>query len=192
MSKFGRTVKVVVAGQAAIFLNIMPLVGVVLGVTLLGEDFAFREAFGAVEGTLLCLIGTTAGSMIIYFFVRRFGVRAVEIFFSREKIESLHFLRSEHKRNTLMFLLMLIPGTPKDLLCYFAPLTGMGPWTWLWITTVARIPSIVTSTIGGSALGVQNYVFAAIALGVTLLISGAGLLIYRRICRALEKRSGED
>lgn len=33
---------------AAIFLNIMPLVGVVLGVTLLGEDFAFREAFGAV------------------------------------------------------------------------------------------------------------------------------------------------
>ena len=36
------------AGQAAIFLNIMPLVGVVLGVTLLGEDFAFREAFGAV------------------------------------------------------------------------------------------------------------------------------------------------
>ena len=47
-SKFGRTVKVVGAGQAAIFLNIMPLVGVVLGVTLLGEDFAFREAFGAV------------------------------------------------------------------------------------------------------------------------------------------------
>lgn len=41
-------VKVVGAGQAAIFLNIMPLVGVVLGVTLLGEDFAFREAFGAV------------------------------------------------------------------------------------------------------------------------------------------------
>lgn len=91
-----------------------------------------------------------------------------------------------------MFLLMLIPGTPKDLLSYFAPLTGTGPWTWLWITTVARIPSIVTSTIGGSALGVQNYVFAAIALGVTLLISGAGLLIYRRICRAHEKRSGED
>lgn len=155
-------------------------------------EFGAGYAFGAVEGTLLCLIGTTAGSMIIYFFVRRFGVRAVEIFFSREKIESLHFLRSEHKRNTLMFLLMLIPGTPKDLLSYFAPLTGTAPWTWLWITTVARIPSIVTSTIGGSALGVQNYVFAAIALGVTLLISGAGLLIYRRICRAHEKRSGED
>ena len=139
-------------------------------------------AFGAVEGTLLCLAGTTIGSMAVYFFVRRFGVRAVEIFFSKEKIESLRFLRDTRRRNTLVFLLMLIPGTPKDLLSYFVPLTGMGPWTWFWITTVARIPSIVTSTIGGSALGVQNYVFAGVALGVTLLISGVGLLIYRRIC----------
>lgn len=139
-------------------------------------------AFGAVEGTLLCLAGTTIGSMAVYFFVRRFGVRAVEIFFSKEKIESLRFLRDTRRRNTLIFLLMLIPGTPKDLLSYFVPLTGMGPWTWFWITTVARIPSIVTSTIGGSALGVQNYVFAGVALGVTLLISGVGLLIYRRIC----------
>ena len=45
-------------------------------------EFGAGYAFGAVEGTLLCLIGTTAGSMIIYFFVRRFGVRAVEIFFN--------------------------------------------------------------------------------------------------------------
>ena len=117
-----------------------------------------------MEGTLLCLAGTTIGSMAVYFFVRRFGVRAVEIFFSKEKIESLRFLRDTRRRNTLIFLLMLIPGTPKDLLSYFVPLTGMGPRTWSWITTVARIPSIVTSTIGGSALGVQNYVFAGVAL----------------------------
>ena len=58
----------------------------------------------------------------------------------------------------------------------------MGPWHWLFITAVARIPSIVTSTIGGGALGVKNYVFAAAAIGVTLAISGIGVLIYRRIC----------
>ena len=78
-------------------------------------------AFGAVEGTLLCLGGTILGSMAVFFFVRRFGVRAVEIFFTREKIESLHFLKNPRKRNALMFLLILIPGTPKDLLGYFAP-----------------------------------------------------------------------
>ncbi len=151
-------------------------------------------AFGAVEGTLLCLAGTIIGSMAVYFFVRRFGIRAVEIFFPVEKIESLRFLRNTRRRNTLMFLLILIPGTPKDLLGYFAPLTGMGPLTWLFITSVARIPSIVTSTIGGSALGMQNYAFAAVALGATLAISGAGLLVYRHICKVHgeHRREGDD
>ncbi len=139
-------------------------------------------AFGAVEGTLLCMLGTVIGSMMVYFFVRRFGVKAVEIFFPIEKIENLRFLNTAKKRDTLMFLLMFIPGTPKDLLGYFAPLTGIGPWHWLFITAVARIPSVVTSTIGGGALGVRNYVFAAVAIGVTLAISGVGILIYRRIC----------
>lgn len=148
-------------------------------------------AFGAVEGTLLCMLGTVIGSMMVYFFVRRFGRKAVEIFFPVEKIEQLRFLNTAKKRDALMFLLMFIPGTPKDLLGYFAPLTGMGPWTWLFITAVARIPSIVTSTIGGGALGVKNYIFAAVAIGVTLLISATGLFIYRRICARHDAREAE-
>ncbi len=159
-----------------------------------GEPFEIGAgyAFGALEGTLLCILGTAIGSMLVYFFVRHFGVHAVEIFFSREKINSLRFLRSERRRNTLVFLLVLIPGTPKDLLGYFVPLTGMRPLTWLFITSVARIPSIITSTIGGDALGMKNYVFAAVALGITLLISGTGLLIYRRICRRHDKNVNEE
>ena len=67
-------------------------------------------AFGAVEGTLLCMLGTVTGSMAVYFFVRRFGVKAVEIFFPVEKIEQLRFLNTAKKRDTLMFLLMFIPA----------------------------------------------------------------------------------
>lgn len=148
-------------------------------------------AFGAVEGTLLCMLGTVIGSMMVYFFVRRFGRKAVEIFFPVEKIEQLRFLNTAKKRDALMSLLMFIPGTPKDLLGYFAPLTGMGPGTWLFITAVARIPSVVTSTIGGGALGVKNYLFAAIAIGVTLLISATGLFIYRRICARHEAHEAQ-
>lgn len=159
-----------------------------------GEPFEIGAgyAFGAIEGTLLCILGTVIGSMLVYFFVRRFGVQAVEIFFSRDKINSLRFLSNERRRNALVFLLVLIPGTPKDLLGYFVPLTGMSPLTWLFITSVARVPSIITSTIGGDALGMKNYVFAAIALGITLLISGTGLLIYRGICRKHEKNTAEE
>ena len=148
-------------------------------------------AFGAVEGTLLCLAGSVAGSLLIFLFVRCFGVRAVEVFFPPEKINSLRFLHNARRRNALVFLLMVIPGTPKDLLSYFVPLTDMPLRTWLFITTVARIPSIVTSTVGGDALGVQNYVFAIIALGATAAISAAGLLIYRRICRKHDREEAE-
>ena len=77
----------------------------------------------------------------------------------------------------------MIPRTPKDLLCYFAGLTDMKFPVFLLICSLGRLPSLVTSTIGGDALGTQSYLFAAIVFAVTLLISGAGLLCYRWICK---------
>ena len=50
-------------------------------------------AFGAVEGTILCIIGCVIGSALVFLFVRRFGVKLVEVFFPREKIRSLRFLQ---------------------------------------------------------------------------------------------------
>ena len=140
-------------------------------------------AFGIWEGTLLCMAGTLIGSILVFLFVRRFGVKAVAVFFSREKIHSLRFLRNKKKLNLWIFIIFAIPGTPKDLLCYFAGLTEMKLTTWILISAVARIPSIVTSTVGGDALGVQNYLFAIIVFVATMLISAIGILIYHRISR---------
>lgn len=113
-------------------------------------------AFGGLEGTVLCIISNLIGGIIIFALVRSLGVRFVELFFSREKILSLKFLNTKKKTNALLYLLFIIPGTPKDLLSYFAGLTNIGWGSWLLITTVARIPSIVTSTLVGGALGTQN------------------------------------
>ena len=77
----------------------------------------------------------------------------------------------------------MIPGTPKDLLCYFAGLTDIKPLPFLLICSLGRLPSLVTSTVGGDALGTESYVLAAVVFAVTLLISGAGLLCYRWLCR---------
>ena len=138
-------------------------------------------AFGAVEGTLLCILGCVIGSALVFLFVRRFGVKLVEVFFSREKIRSLRFLQDSRRLNLLTFIVFFIPGTPKDLLSYFIGLTDMKLGTWLCITAVARIPSIVTSTVTGDALGLKDYQFALIAFGVTLALSLAGILVYRRL-----------
>ncbi len=148
-------------------------------------------AFGIWEGTALCILGAIIGSAIIFLFVRYLGVKAVEGFFPRDKIDSINFLKNEKKLNLLVFAIFFIPGTPKDLLSYFIGLTKMKFSSWMAITATARIPSIITSTIGGDALGMQNYTFAIIVFLATLTISIIGICIYNRICTARNAKEKE-
>lgn len=140
-------------------------------------------AFGAVEGTLLCLAAATIGSLLVFWLVRKFGMPLVEVFFPQEKLQKLRFLKTSPKRDFIFLVIFMVPGTPKDLLCYFAGLTDMKLSMWLMLCSLGRIPSVVTSTIGGSALGSQQYWFAAGVFALTLVISAAGLWIYSRIQR---------
>ncbi len=151
-------------------------------------EIAGGYAFGALEGTILCLVAASIGSMIVFGLVRRFGVRLVEVFFSLDKLRSLRFLQASRKRDMLFLIIFMIPGTPKDLLCYFAGLTDIKFQVWLLICSLGRLPSIITSTVGGDALGTEKYIFAAIVFAITLAISAAGLIIYNRIC-AREKKN---
>lgn len=141
-------------------------------------------AFGALEGTLLCVLGAVIGSVLVFALVRTWGAKLLEVFFPLERIQSLKFLQNTRRLNLLVFIVFFIPGTPKDLLCYVVGLTKMKLSMWIAITAVARIPSIVTSTMGGDALGMGNYQFAVIVFAVTFLVSGAGVLIYNHICKA--------
>ena len=50
-------------------------------------------AFGAVEGTILVVVGITLGSVMVLGLVRKFGVKLVEVFFDIEKIKKLKFLQ---------------------------------------------------------------------------------------------------
>ena len=145
-------------------------------------------AFGALEGTLLCLIGAFVGRVMVFLLVRRFGTRAVEVFFPLDKLQSLKFLQNQRRLSFWGFFLFFLPGTPKDVLCYIVGLTQLPLRNWLLISAIAPIPSIVTSTIGGDALGMGNYGFAVFVFAITLAISGLGLLAYRSICRMRERK----
>ena len=77
------------------------------------------------------------------------------------------------------------------MLTYIVGLTPMRLRTWVLITTVARIPSVITSTIGGDALGTQNYLFAVIVFVATAAISGLGVLSYRKITQHHQRKERE-
>ena len=148
-----------------------------------GEPFelAAGYAFGGFIGTLLCIISSVIGCTIVFGLTRKFGMPLVELFFGKEKIDKLKFLKNSKKRNIVIFLLFFIPGTPKDIITYFVGLTDIKLWQWLLICSVAKLPSIVTSTVSGGALGQQKYVTAIVFLGATAIISAVGVLIYNKL-----------
>lgn len=159
----------------------------VIIVLIPGEPFelAGGYAFGALEGTVLALTGFVIGSAAVFALVRRFGVKLVEVFFTRDKIREMEFLKNPKKTKVIAFIVMMIPGTPKALISYFAGLTKLTMRQWLSIVAVARIPSLISSTIPGGAVGNENYGLAAAMLVLSLVLSGIGVAYYRRISKEL-------
>ncbi len=144
-------------------------------------EIAGGYAFGMLQGTIMYLVAAVLGSVLVFFLVRRFGIRLLEIFFSAEKIKSLQFLKNNPKHSVLIFIIFLIPGTPKDLLCFYAGLTDMKLTTFLLINVFGRLPALISSTVGGDALGMQSYTAAIVVFAVTIVISIIGYFVYTKM-----------
>jgi len=146
-------------------------------------------AYGWFGGTLVCLIGVGIGSALIFLLVKKFGMRLVEIFVSLDKINELKLINNEKKLHRLTFILYLIPGTPKDLITYFIGLTRMNLSDFLTITIFARIPTVVSSTVGGNLIGSGQYYKAVILFVVSAALSLAGLQLYDGIMKKIKRKS---
>lgn len=148
-------------------------------------------AFGPLMGTVICYAGIAAASSAVFLLVRRYGIRLVEVFISREKLTELRFLQSEKRREMLVFLLFFIPGTPKDLLTYFVGLTDMRLTRFLALSLAARIPSVLSSTFGGHLLGEGRYWGALLLYGITGAVSIGGLLLYNKVILPRKKHTSK-
>ena len=135
-------------------------------------------AFGVWGGLLYCMLGTEIGSFIIVAITKLFGMKAVNLFVSEEKINSLSFLQNKEKLSISLFIIYLIPGTPKDVITYLIGVTDYNIWKFLLLTGVARIPSIITSTICGSLLGERNYWLSAGVFIGTAVLGLIGVKLY--------------
>ena len=91
-----------------------------------------------------------------------------------------------------LFFVMMVPGTPKDLITYGAGLTGISFPHWILLSTVARIPSVLSSAIGGSALGSAQYEIAVITFVLTLAVSILGIVLYRTFERKRAAKKQEN
>lgn len=148
--------------------------------------------FGFWWGTAVCLLGSMIGSSIIFLGTKRYGTKLLFIFFSPEELEKLSFFNDPKRRNTLAFILMFIPGAPKDLISYVVGLTPMRLWTWLLISTTARSLGVVGSTIMGASVASNNHLVAIVIALIAIVCSLLGIMYYRNLVQKEEAKKLEQ
>ena len=130
--------------------------------------------FGTIGGTIFIMATVCFTTTIIFLLVRKFGRAYVEEFFKKDKldkIENSKFFKNPKNIEIIMTILFIIPGTPKDLMVYLGGLLPIKPLRFIMISTFARFPSVITSTLMGASILNGNIKFSVIVYIATFLIT---------------------
>lgn len=143
--------------------------------------------FGPFLGMLLALIGLTFGTIVIFGLVRIFGKPFMDMNVSEKSKNKLSFLENKTRALIILFFVFLIPGTPKDFITYAIPFTKIKLWQFIAITSIARIPSIISSTIIGHAITTGRISNAIIITIITFVIALFGIIFNKQITNKVEQ-----
>lgn len=125
--------------------------------------------YGPVIGVLLSTVGLTAGSFAAFSLSRLFGRPLTEMLVPRATLERFNYLL-HHKGAFLIFLLFLIPGFPKDILCYILGLGPLAALEFLLIATSGRLLGTVLLTVSGAFLRKGQYQQFFLMSGLAIVI----------------------
>ena len=132
-------------------------------------EFLGGVLFGVKAGFIYSMIGLALGSWLAFSLARIFEKVAVEKFVSEQTLKKFDYL-VEHQGAILSFILFLIPGFPKDALCYILGLTPMHLGIFLVISIVGRIPGTLIATLQGTKAFEHQYILFLILLGLSALV----------------------
>ena len=141
------------------FIGILMLFGLQLAQIFLiiipGEPIEILAGmcYGGFGGTIFILISACIISTIIFMLVRIFGKKFVYGFCDKKRVKKIldsRLFQNPRTAEKVLFILFFVPGTPKDLLVYIAGLLPITPTRFILISTFARIPSVITSTLAGA------------------------------------------
>ncbi len=159
--KFSRFLKALGPYSPAVFVLFQTLQ--VIAAPFPGEltGVAGGYVYGEKIGFLLSTLGLTLGSWVAFELASLLGRPFVERFVSGDVLHRFDFLTT-NAGAALCFLLFLIPGFPKDYLCYLLGLSRMRLRTFLMVSVIARIPGTYLLTMQGASIRNQQYLAAAI------------------------------
>lgn len=137
--------------------------------------------FGFWGGMALTVIGISIGSAINYFLGRALGPQFLMAILSGEQYEKLQRYAKDARTFAGLILLFLIPGIPKDVLCYFAGAGGRQFLPFLAASMLARMPGIIGTTLAGSAVYKDKFGLVVVLAVVTAVAMIAGIAFRTRI-----------
>lgn len=144
--------------------------------------------YGTFYGYLICTIGVLIGSVMIYYTVRALGYAFINRIVGEGKLSRYKFLQNQKKLEVIIFILFFIPGTPKDMLTYFIPFTKIKPLHFFVISTIARIPSIISSTFAGSSIGDGKWTQTVIIFVIIGAVGLLGIIFNERFINAVKRK----
>ncbi len=112
--------------------------------------------FGNVKGVILSTIGLTLGSLLAFSITRIFGMKLVEKIVKKEYIDKFNDFVT-HKGLNITFILFLLPGFPKDSLCYLLGLSHIRLADFIFMNVFGRLPGTLMLTMQGHAVSKGQY-----------------------------------
>jgi len=147
--------------------------------------------YGPIWGTLYSTIGLTLGSWLAFMLARFFGEPLLEKVVKKEVFEKFdHFM--EHKGLTVSFLLFLIPGFPKDYLCYIMGVSRIPALTFIIISTIGRFFGTMMLSITGNIAENEQYLLLAIVVAAGVAVFALAYYHRDRLLEILKNKKDDQ
>jgi uncharacterized membrane protein YdjX (TVP38/TMEM64 family) len=167
LREWGLLAPVIFITLQALQVIIAPIPGEVTGI--LG-GFLFGEWVGLLYST----IGLTLGSVAAFGVGRWLGAHYVRTLVSQETWDKMGFI-VEAEGAILCFIIYLIPGLPKDMVCYLFGISPMPLWVFALVSTLGRIPGTWVLSAQGARTAAGNYLQVIL---LTTIVVGVALPLY--------------
>jgi uncharacterized membrane protein YdjX (TVP38/TMEM64 family) len=145
--------------------------------------------FGEWLGMLYSTIGLTFGSVVAFGIGRWLGEHYVRNLVSKETWDRLGFI-VEAEGAILCFIIYLIPGLPKDIMCYLFGISPMPLWVFALVSFLGRVPGTWVLSAQGAHTATGNYLEVILISAICAAVA-LPLYYYRhRLVLWLRGRSG--
>jgi uncharacterized membrane protein YdjX (TVP38/TMEM64 family) len=177
--QWGAAAPVIFIVIQALQVVVAPIPGEVTGI--LG-GFVFGEWVGLIYSSL----GLTIGSLAAFGLGRWLGDSYVRNLVSEETWNKLGFI-VEAEGTILCFIIYLIPGLPKDIICYLFGLSPMPFWVFAVVSTLGRIPGTWVLSAQGAKTATGHYIEVIV---LTMIVAALAVPLYYYRHRIVDRFQG--